>query len=83
MRCIAHAILSTLSMCVENYCTQKVITLKLLRVTFLLCLVFVDQATWLFFVALITHPRQIFLCLIFIGQTTHENLSPMKIFHLQ
>ena len=48
-------------------------------VKFLLHLIFVIQATWLFFVALITHHRQIFVCLIFVDQATHENLSPMKI----
>ena len=38
-----------------------------------------DQATWLFLVALITRLKQIFRCLIFIGQATFKNTSPTKI----
>ena len=34
---------------------------------------------WLFFIALIIRCRQIFVCLIFVGKGTHENLSTTKI----
>ena len=46
--------------------------------------IFVVQATykWLFFATLITcsYCRQILMCLIFVGQATHENLSYEDLF---
>ena len=51
-----------------------------LCVKFSLRLIFVRQATWLFFVTLITRHRQIFVC--FVGQAiyiyTHENFYRLR-----
>ena len=40
--------------------------------------IFVGQALRLFLITLITHCRQIFVCLLFTGQATHDYLSPTK-----
>ena len=53
----------------KNFCGKNISCVK-----FSLRLIFVGQITWQFFVALITHRRQIFMCLIFVGQ----NLYPTK-----
>ena len=46
-----------------------------LWVKFLLRLIFVGQATWLLFVPLNARCRQVFVCLIFMDQATHKNVS--------
>ena len=65
----------------HSYCLQRTCQGKNFCVKFSSRLIFVGQATcmWLFFVALITCHSQIFMCLIFVGQATHKNLSAMKI----
>ena len=50
---------------------------------FLLCLIFMGQATWLFLVALIISHKQIFICLIFMGQATHQIRLPQKFLQLR
>ena len=47
-------------------------------VKFSLHLIFVGQATWLLFIALITSRRQIFVCLILVCQAVHENCLSRK-----
>ena len=50
-----------------------IFVVKIFHAKLLLHLIFMGQAAWLFFVTLIIHLRQIFMCIIFMGQSTFKN----------